>query len=107
MRVENPTTFINEERVARVPKRTDMFARAQFSDMGKALQEGATGGHYARKSAPSSAQRRALGAFVLLQDGTPNPSGKCPDDSQRNADNLKATSYFLGVDAVGLSRCPD
>ncbi|NDH25702.1 MAG: 4Fe-4S dicluster domain-containing protein, partial [Rhodobacteraceae bacterium] len=76
-------------------------------DMGKALQEGAKGGHYARKSAPSFAQRRALGAFVLLQDGTPNPSGERPNDPQRNADNLKAASYFLGVDAVGLSRCPD
>ncbi len=106
-RVNKPTTFIDEPRVARVPKRTDMFARAQFGDMGKALQEGAKGGHYARKSAPSFAQRRALGAFVLLQDGTPNPTGERPNDPQRNADNLKAASYFLGVDAVGLSRCPD
>ncbi len=106
-RVDKPTTFIDEPRVARVPKRTDMFARAQFGDMGKALQEGAKGGHYARKSAPSFAQRRALGAFVLLQDGTPNPTGERPNDPQRNADNFKAASYFLGVDAVGLSRCPD
>ena len=106
-RVDKPTTFIDEPRVVRVPKRTDMFARAQFGDMGKALQEGAKGGHYARKSAPSFAQRRALGAFVLLQDGTPNPLGERPNDPQRNADNLKAASYFLGVDAVGLSRCPD
>ncbi len=106
-RAEKPTTFIDEEHVARVPKRTDMFARAQFGDMGKTLQEGAKGGYYARKSAPSFAQRRALGAFVLLQDGLPNPDGTRPTDSKRNADNLKATSYFLGVDAVGLSRCPD
>ncbi|MEO0915025.1 MAG: NAD-binding oxidoreductase, partial [Pseudomonadota bacterium] len=70
-RVEQPTTYIDEARVARVPKRTDMFARAQFGDMGKPLQEGAKGGHYARKAAPSMAQRRALGAFVLLQDGAP------------------------------------
>ena len=106
-RVDKPTTFIDELRVVRVPKRTDMFARAQFGDMGKALQEGAKGGYYARKSAPSFAQRRALGAFVLLQDGTPNPTGERPNDPQRNADNFKAASYFLGVDAVGLSRCPD
>ena len=106
-RVAKPTTFIDEPRVARVPKRTDMFARAQFGDMGKALQEGAKGGHYARKSAPSFAQRRALGAFVLLQDGTPNLTGERPNDPQRNADNLKAASYFVGVDAVGLSPCPD
>ena len=68
-RVESPTTFIDEARVARVPKRGDLFARAQFGDMGKVNQNGTKGGYYVRKSAPSSAQRRALGAFVLLQDG--------------------------------------
>ncbi len=106
-RVDVPTTFIDEARVARVPKRADMFARAQFGDMGKALQEGAKGGHYARKAAPSYAQRRALGAFVLTQDGAPNPDGPRPSDAARNAANIKAASYFLGVDAVGISRCPE
>ena len=106
-RVEDPTTYIDEANVARVPKRADMFARAQFGDMGKALQEGAKGGHYARKAAPSYAQRRALGAFVLIQDGAPNPQGPRPTDATRNAANIKAASYFLGIDAVGLSRCPD
>ncbi|MEO0916801.1 MAG: NAD-binding oxidoreductase, partial [Pseudomonadota bacterium] len=38
-RVDEPTTFIDEPRVPRVPKRTDMFARAQFGDMGKTLQD--------------------------------------------------------------------
>ena len=70
-RVDTPTTFIDEERVARVPKRTDMFARSQFGDLGKKVQTGALGGWYARKNAPATAQRRALGAFVLLQDGVP------------------------------------
>ena len=106
-RVELPTTYIDEPNVARVPKRTDMFARAQFGDMGKNNQQGAAGGYYARKSAPSMAQRHMLGAFVLLQDGEPNPKGRRPSDAERNAANIKAASYFLGVDAVGLSRCPD
>ncbi|MEL6793905.1 MAG: NAD-binding oxidoreductase, partial [Pseudomonadota bacterium] len=105
-RVETPTTYIDEPRVARVPKRADMFARAQFGDMGKANQENARGGWYARKSAPSMAQRRMLGAFVLLQDGAPE-DGPRPDDPQANADTVKAASYWLGVDAVGISRCPD
>ena len=105
-RVDDPTTFIDEARVARVPKRTDMFARAQFGDLGKTVQEGAKNGHYARKAAPSAAERRMLGAFVLLQDGPPE-NGPRPDDAQRNALNIKAASYFLGVDAVGISRCPD
>lgn len=105
-RVTDPTTYIDEARVARVPKRADMFARAQFGDMGKTLQNAAKGGYYVRKAAPSMAQRRALGAFVLLQDGESSEAKK-PTDSERNAANLKAASYFLGVDAVGLSRCPE
>ncbi|QTN34612.1 reductive dehalogenase [Cognatishimia activa] len=106
-RVDEPTTYIDRANVARVPKRADMFARAQFGDMGKTLQDNAKGGYYARKAAPSIAQRRALGAFVLLQDGPANPDGSRPTDAQRNAANIKAASYFLGVDAVGISECPD
>ncbi|OAN76617.1 NAD-binding oxidoreductase [Jannaschia sp. EhC01] len=105
-RVDTPTTYIDEAHVARVPKRTDMFARAQFGDMGKKMQEGAKGGHYVRKAAPSSAQRRALGAFVLLQDGEAAPE-RTQIDPQEAADLVKATSYWLGADAVGISRCPD
>ncbi|MCM2562630.1 2Fe-2S iron-sulfur cluster-binding protein [Lutimaribacter sp. EGI FJ00015] len=105
-RVDDPTTYIDEPNVARVPKRTDLFARAQFGDMGRALQKGAAGGLYVRRQAPSLAQRRALGAFVLLQDG-PAASPRITTDPARNAANLKAASYFLGMDAVGLSRCPE
>ena len=106
-RVDEPTTFIDEPRVARVPKRTDMFARAQFGDMGKALQENAKGGLFARKAAPSTAQRRPMGAFVLLQDGTPAEEiAANTTDAVRNSENIKAASYFLGIDAVGISRCP-
>ena len=105
-RVDDPTTYIDEANVARVPKRADMFARAQFGDMGKTVQDNAKGGHYVRKSAPSFAQRRALGAFVLLQDGDSAEVQK-PSDAQRNAANIKAATYFLGVDAAGLSRCPE
>lgn len=105
-RVDSPTTFIDEPRVPRVPKRTDMFARAQFGELGKGPQKAAAGGHYVRKAAPSSAQRRMLGAFVLLQDGTP-ADGPKPSDPARNAAAIKAASYFLGIDAVGLSRCPE
>ncbi len=105
-RVDEPTTYIDEPRVARVPKRTDMFARAQFGDMGRPLQDRSKGGHYVRKTAPSMAQRRALAAFVLLQDG-PSAQTKTPLSPEDAADLIKATSYFLGIDAVGISRCPD
>ncbi len=105
-RVETPTTYIDEPNVARVPKRTDMFARAQFGDMGKKMQDAAKGGHYVRKAAPSMAQRRALGAFVLLQDGAPALERQTLDPGKAAA-LIKATSYYLGADAVGISRCPD
>ena len=48
--------------------------------MGKKNQDGAKGGYYAIKAAPSAAQRRALGAFVLLQDGEPKAKGKIPKE---------------------------
>ena len=104
-RVEKPTTYIDEERVARVPKRADMFASAQFGDLGKAVQKNATGGHYARKAAPSMAQRRAIAAFVLLQDGEPD-NEQLPMEPLAAAELVKATGYFLGADAMGISRCP-
>ncbi|WP_299733311.1 reductive dehalogenase [uncultured Tateyamaria sp.] len=105
-RVETPTTYIDEPNIPRVPKRADMFARAQFGDMGKKVQEATTGGHHIRKAAPSMAQRRALGAFVLLQDGAPTPE-KVQLERQEASELIKATSYWLGIDAVGISRCPD
>lgn len=105
-RVDNPTTYIDEARVPRVPKRTDMFSRALFGDMGKHVQDGAKGGLYVRKSAPSMAQRRALGAFTLLQDGDP-AAEPVKIDPQAAHEMIKATSYYLGIDAVGISRCPD
>ncbi|SDZ47644.1 reductive dehalogenase [Jannaschia faecimaris] len=105
-RVDKPTTYIDEPRVPRVPKRADLFARVQFGDMGKPVQDQARGGHYVRKAAPSMAQRRALGAFVLLQDG--ETAAKTTVLEPENAAELvKATAYWLGVDAVGISRCPD
>jgi len=105
-RVEEPTTLIDEARVPRFPKRADFFARALYGDMGKAVQEGAKGGRYVAKSPIGACARRALGALLLLQFGEAR-GPVVASDPERNADNLKAASYYLSTDAVGLSRVPD
>ena len=107
-RVAEPTTYIDAQNVPRVPKRTDMFARGQFGDMGPKVQNAMKGGHHIGKAAPAAAQRRLLGALILLQDGEVARNPPSTDtDPARNAANIKAASYFLGADAAGLTACPD
>ncbi|MBZ0128055.1 MAG: reductive dehalogenase [Rhodobacteraceae bacterium] len=107
-RVDTPTTHIDEVNVARVPKRANMFARSLFGDLGAAQQEASKNGNYVRKSAAAFAFRPSLGAFTVLQDGEAAPAiHPTASDAANNAANLKAALYFLGMDAVGLSRCPD
>ncbi|MEP5732041.1 MAG: 2Fe-2S iron-sulfur cluster-binding protein [Sulfitobacter sp.] len=105
-RTKTPTTYIDAPNVPRIPKRTDMFARGQFGDMGTKVQDAMKGGHHVIKSAPAAAQRRLLGALILLQDGAVAPT-QTQSDPDANAANLKAVSYFLGTDAAGHSACPD
>ncbi len=106
-RVDEPTTYIDRPNVARVPKRANMFARGLFGDMGKQVQEATKNGNYVRKSAAAFAFRPSLGAFVLLQDGEAADKHETTNNPDLNARNIKSALYFLGVDAVGLSACPD
>lgn len=107
-RQDTPTTFIDHARVPRFPKRADFFARALFGDLGKAVQADAKNAHYVMKSPIGACARRALGALLLLQFGEARgPVSPSTADPQRNAHNLKATAYYLGVDAVGLCAVPD
>lgn len=107
-RVAKTTNYIDAANIPRVPKRADMFARSLFGDLGLKTQQAARNGNYVRKSASAFAFRPALGAFQLLTDGGKadhiHPS---TSDAQGNADNIKATAYWLGCDAVGISACPD
>ncbi|ARQ02612.1 2Fe-2S iron-sulfur cluster-binding protein [Pseudorhodoplanes sinuspersici] len=107
-RRDETTTFIDEPRVPRFPKRADFFARAVFGDMGKEMQNNAKGGFYVQKSAIGACARRALGALLLLQFGEARGAiSPSVSDPARNAANVKAASYYMATDAVGLSRCPD
>ncbi|MEO8080352.1 MAG: 4Fe-4S dicluster domain-containing protein, partial [Caldimonas sp.] len=107
-RRDQPTTFIDHDRVPRFPKRADFFARALFGDLGKAVQADAKNAHYVMKSPIGACARRALGALLLLQFGEARaPVSPGTLDPARNADNLKAAAYYLGVDAVGLCAVPE
>ena len=102
-----PTTFIDHERVPRFPKRADFFARALFGDLGADVQDAAKNAHYVMKSPIGACARRALGALLLLQFGEARaPVSPTTADPARNALNLKAASYYLGSDAVGLCAVP-
>ncbi|MGB7307178.1 MAG: 4Fe-4S double cluster binding domain-containing protein, partial [Burkholderiaceae bacterium] len=106
-RQDKPTTFIDEDRVPRFPKRADFFARVICGDLGKNVQEQGKGGFYVMKSPIGACARRALGALLLLQFGEARgPVSASVADPKRNADNLRATSYYLSCDAVGLCRIP-
>ena len=107
-RVKQPTTFIDHERVPRFPKRADFFARALFGDLGQAVQDSAKNAHYVMKSPIGACARRALGALLLLQFGDARaPVSPTTADARRNADNLKAASYYLGIDAAGICAVPE
>jgi len=106
-RRDEPTTFIDHERVPRFPKRADFFARILFGDMGKNVQEAAKNANYVMKSPIGACARRALGALLLLQFGEARgPVSASTANARRNTDNLKAASYYLGCDAVGLCAIP-
>lgn len=107
-RQDQPTTFIDHERVPRFPKRADFFARALFGDLGPSVQDNAKNAHYVLKSPIGACARRALGALLLLQFGEARgPVAASTTDPVRNAHNLKAATYFLGADAVGLCAVPE
>jgi reductive dehalogenase len=107
-RVDRPTTFIDHGRVPRFPKRADFFARALFGDLGLGVQNSAKNAHYVMKSPIGACARRALGALLLLQFGDARaPVSPTTADPQRNADNLKAASYYLGIDAAGICAVPE
>ena len=105
-RVDEPTTLVVRQEIARVAKRGDFFKRAEAGDLGeKARQE--------KKRFPMK-HPLALGMQPLIQNMVPlqgireklTPTGLGGDlsDTQRNADAIKSLGYYLGADFVGICR---
>lgn len=106
-RVEKTTTYIDEARIPRVPKSSEMFLRSAFGDLGKPALEASKDGHSVSKAPLAGALRLALNVYSLLQRGDPAPERVAGyDNKDRNAAMMKATLHWLGADLAGLSEAP-
>ncbi|WP_419849138.1 reductive dehalogenase [Candidatus Poriferisocius sp.] len=107
-RRDTPSTFIDEVRVPRVPKRHDGFWRGNYGDFGEAVQINCADEFCVIKSAVGEAQYGLIGAFHLIErlpEAPAKTSGY--EDPQENAKKVKSALHFLGADMVGISRAPD
>ena len=107
-RQDVPTTFIDELRVPRVPKRHDAFWRGNFGDMGEAVQDASNDEYCVIKSVFAEAQYGLIGALHLIERGEASEH-KTPgyDDPELNSKKIKSALHFLGADMVGISKAPD
>jgi len=107
-RVDAPTTFIDEARIPRVPKSSEMFLRAAFGDLGKPALEASKDGHSVSKAPLAGALRLALNVYSLLQRGDPAPAARASgnENPELNAARVKATMHWLGADLAGISKAP-
>lgn len=107
-RVDKPTSFMDEERIPRVPARADFFSRAVHGDLGKKPQISFADGMVALKSPISACGMISLMHASILQYGPAlRPTDDSTKDPKRNAENVKATGHFLKADAMGISRMPE
>jgi len=106
-RVEETTTFIDEDRIPRVPKSSEFFLRAAFGDLGKAPQDASKDGFSVSKAPLAAALRLALNVYSLMQRGEAAATrSRGYDDRIENADLVKAAMHYLGADLAGVSRAP-
>jgi reductive dehalogenase len=103
-RVDEPTTLVIREEMARVPKRGDFFKRAIAGDLGDRTKREYS--RFAHKHPFALAMRPLIREMVPLQ-GTRHklePTGLGADLSNplRNAESIKALGYYLGADFVGI-----
>ncbi|MCP3909773.1 MAG: Fe-S protein [Actinomycetia bacterium] len=104
-RVDEPTTLIIEDEVPRVPVRAGGFPRAAHGDLGPKFQGDVK--VFAFKTPQAQSYVQQIGSMVQHQDGeVATEVDPSTSDPGRNADDLKALSYHLGGDMVGVCRVP-
>ncbi|UCG72732.1 MAG: hypothetical protein JSV45_16075 [Chromatiales bacterium] len=107
-RVPRPTTAIDVSNIPRIPKRHDMFNRAEIGDLGERAQSQALHETMITKSPFGHALLPVLGSRVPLQQGQA-AAEVMPgyDDPRRNSAAIKAALHYLGADMVGICEIPD
>jgi len=106
-RQDHTSTIVDEERIPRLPKRSDIFWRGNYGDMGKIVQEACVDEFCVVKTASAEAQYSLIGAMHLFERKTPDTKLKpVLSDPEANAKKIKSALHFLGVDMVGISRAP-
>jgi len=107
-RVEATTSFIDAERIPRVPKRTEFFVRIAFGDLGEGPKEASVDGFSVMKNPLGKTLAASLAGYAILQRAEESKT-RVPgyEDPKNNADIIKATLHFLGADMIGISEAPD
>lgn len=107
-RVDSPTSLIDEDKIPRIPKRTEFFVRIAFGDLGEAAQKASVDGFSVNKHPLGRALSATLNCYSILQRAKEKKIRVAGyEDPKSNADIIKATLHFLGADMVGISRAPD
>ena len=106
--VSHPTTLIDAPNIPRIPKRHDMFTRAEAGDLGEKTQKAVTNERFITKSPFGHALLPVLGHGVPLQQGE-TAAKVVPgyEDPAKNSAAVKAALYYLGADMVGICEIPE
>jgi len=101
-RVEEPTTLVLRDEIARIPRRADLFTRALAGDLGERMAQERR--RFAIKHPLAFAMTPLIRNMVPLQGTRESRPEAGAGDARRNAEAVKALGYFMGADVVGICR---
>lgn len=105
-RVPEPTTFIDEANVKRMPKRANFFNRAAAGDLGAKAQRERP--RFVAKIPFAHGMGKICRAHLPMHKGEPvEGEAPLPADLTERAEHLKALCYFLNADIVGICEVPE